>query len=489
MRAGVRSLKCFLLLLGTIWTWSLASPLFSSPDEPSHVVKAAAVARGDLGAREITAENGRRTYAVKVPEIFARAAVVPACFAFNPTVTPACSVPFRGTLEEQEVITAAGRYPPLYYLAVGLPTAIFPSSTGVYLARLVSGAICALLLAWAFSCASARKGSRLPVLGVLLAVTPMVLYLGGSVNPNGVEISAAVSLWVAALVIVLDDHPERRVLAQAGVSASILVLMRGLSPLWVLLIGLIVLTLGRRDHLRSLLARKDVRGWLALPAACTALAVGWIVLAGVLELQPGYLGPAMGLSEMIRTSIARSGDNIRQMVGLMGWADARPPEVTYLLWFFALGFMIVSAFVLAPRRILLAISFLVMVILVLPVALEVSQAREYGYVWQGRYTLPLAVGLPILAAFGMGTYRPHLPDEHVRRLATVLTVLVAVAHVGAFTWALHRFTVGTVGPLVFLDTRWSPPAPAWLLLGMFIVLSVSSARLYHRLVVNPLLTT
>lgn len=477
-------LTSFLLLLATVWTWSLASPLFSSPDEPSHMVKAAAVARGQLGSEEVFDSNGVKTYAVKVPGVFARAPIIPQCFAFNPTVTPACSPPFRGGQEKRLVITAAGRYPPLYYLVVGLPSLAFPSSTGVYLARFVSGAISAALLAWALRTASSWKASRLPVLGVALAVTPMVVYLAGSVNPNGVEISAAVALWVALLVIVLGgDEPAPGVLVQAAVSASVLVMMRGLSPLWLGLIGLFAMTLGRRAHLRTLLARPEVQRWLAVAALSTILALAWILLVGVLE-QPAADTGSTTLAGMIRTSISRGENNLRQMVGLMGWADAPPPALTYFLWFFGLGFLVVTAAVVARRRVLVNLFLLLVTIVVLPVALEVSQARDHGYVWQGRYTLPLGVGLPILAAFATSS-RTSILEALLPRLATVLCAMIGIAHVAAFSWALHRFTVGAMGPLVFFQTHWSPPVPAWLLLFAFVAATVGLARWYRHLAAEP----
>lgn len=105
------------LLLLMLAAWAVAIPLMASPDEPSHVVKAAAVARGQWGgvlgpAPTDTSRPGAGTI-VQLPSDFAEVISLPDCFAFHPDVSAGCQqavAPAVGGLVPVE--TFAGQYPP-----------------------------------------------------------------------------------------------------------------------------------------------------------------------------------------------------------------------------------------------------------------------------------------------------------------------------------------------------------------------------------------
>ncbi len=42
-----------------------------------------------------------------------------------------------------------------------------------------------------------------------------------------------------------------------------------------------------------------------------------------------------------------------------------------------------------------------------PLVAEAASAPRIGFVWQGRYSLPLAIGVPVVA--GLGDRRPTRP--------------------------------------------------------------------------------
>lgn len=465
-------LSVLLLLIGS---WALATPILSAPDEPSHVVKAAAVVRGELVGRRAASELGMTAY-VRLPAVFGEAHVVPVCYGEGPEVTADCAPAFAGSRQERETPTWAGRYPPLYYLLVGIPSLPFPSQTGLYLMRLVSGALSAVFLAWALASSVAWPRSRLLVLGTVVAVTPMVLYLAASVNPSSIEISAAICLWVSALVVIdAGADAATRVLKRAGIAASVLPLVRPTSPLWLAIIGTFVTAVAPPGNIRALLARRDVRRWLAIVVVSLALALAWLVVIGPPDLvrPSGYRG--LGLTQVVRTSLGKTGPNIDQMVGVFGALDARSPSLTYYAWFFAGGFVLVIGAAVATRRLLAAIIGALAGTVVLPVALEVPLVRSHDFLWQGRYTLPLAAGLPILAAFSIG--RARVLEGWARRVTSVLAVLLGFGHVGAWTWALRRFSVGVSGPLNLLDARWQPPVPALVLLVTVAFATVQLGRL------------
>ncbi|HZJ25706.1 MAG TPA: DUF2142 domain-containing protein [Acidimicrobiia bacterium] len=126
----------------------------------------------------------------------------PVCFIAHPNVTPYCVVE-PVVAPSGSFLIYMGAYSPWYFLIEGVPTLALSGKPVVYLMRFMSAAMCAALIASAL--VSAQRLGRWAVVGTMFALTPMVFYLGGAVNPNGVEITSAIAIWssVAALVPVL----------------------------------------------------------------------------------------------------------------------------------------------------------------------------------------------------------------------------------------------------------------------------------------------
>ena len=110
-------------------------------------------------------------------------------------------------------------------------------------------------------------------------------------------------------------------------------------------------------------------------------------------------------------------------------------------------------------------------------------AEEHGiFFWRARYTLPLAVGIPILA--GLALAETDIIGRVMQRLATILAALFLVASWVAFARDGQRLTVGAYGPLLPWDGHgWSPPVPLTLLdvtylgfLAGLVVLAVTSVK-------------
>jgi hypothetical protein len=70
--------------------WSLATPLFSGPDEADHVSWAAAVSRFDLHPTEFRKGDGG---VVTVPAAFASGRTSAKCFLLHPDVSARCATP------------------------------------------------------------------------------------------------------------------------------------------------------------------------------------------------------------------------------------------------------------------------------------------------------------------------------------------------------------------------------------------------------------
>src|SRR5207253_3606760 len=127
----------------------------------------------------------------------------------------------------------------------------------------------------------------------------------------------------------------------------------------------------------------------------------------------------------------------RQMVGKFGWLDTSSPTLTYMFWTAAIGLVVLLALGFASRRDAGLVAALVALTIAVPVAIDSSQARRVGLGWQGRWTLPFAVGVPIIAAFAL--VWSHGADAMARsRFAWIVAVGFVAAQLFAFDQALRR---------------------------------------------------
>jgi Mn2+/Fe2+ NRAMP family transporter len=92
-----------------------------------------------------------------------------------------------------------------------------------------------------------------------------------------------------------------------------------------------------------------------------------------------------------------------------------------------------------------------------------SATNADGAFWQGSYTLPLAVGMPILAAFALAA--TERGRELVgSRFVLVVGLVVSFAQLLAFAQNLRRYTVGIKGPIAYFQhAQWNPPLPSLVL--------------------------
>lgn len=445
----------FVLAFLNFAAWSVATPLFASPDEPAHVVRAAAIVRGQLVGR--TVKDAANAYTkVTIPRVFAAGGTYAQCFAFRATTPASCAHPITSSTKAESATTYVGRYPPLYYVLVGLPSLGSVSVPGIYLMRLASALLSAVFVALALYAVVRWSRRRLLAGAVLAALTPMTWFLGGMVNPNGFEISAAICLWTAGLVLV-REHPERPppgLVAIVAGSAAGLMLSRPISPLWVAIIAAVLAIMGGRPI--AGVVRSRAARWAAVPlAACGAFALWWIVAKHALDLTPGIpVSPQESGLQLVRLMFDQTDAWVHQMVGVFGWLDTFAPLYTYVVWLAVWAAALALALIAGIRE---AVAVVVTVVLVvaLPVAISADQAHRLGIIWQGRYTLPLAVGVPLIAAACVRV--PGALRRWRAPAAAVVSAALAVAAMAAYLQALRRYSVGANGPLDFLDGRWHPP--------------------------------
>ena len=446
----------FALVFLNMAAWSLATPLFAPPDENAHVIHAVALVHGQIIGTPI---KGSSFTSVTVPALIADAERYPRCFGFKTSVPASCARPLTTSTRPVTITTPAGRYPPLYYAIVGLPSLLTVSTTGVYLMRIVSALISALFVALAVVSVTTWSRRSFLLVGVLLALTPMTLFLGGVVNPNGPEICEAICIWTTGLILVLEraEAPPRGLVVILVSSTAALALTRGLSPLWVVLILVVLVFVGGRRTALDLLRSRSLRIPIAVVAVAGVAAVVWILAAHANELAfGGAMLPAHESAWSILFNIfGYTGAWIQQMIGNFGWLDTPSPLATYLIWYVATGFVVLLALGSSTPRGAIALLGLTAMVVFVPVIISYQEVHRLGLVWQGRYILAMAVGIPILsaalidAADALARFRA--------RITVIVCICIGVGDFAAFLTSQRRYASGLPGPINPANGSWGPP--------------------------------
>ncbi|MFF7586969.1 DUF2142 domain-containing protein [Kitasatospora purpeofusca] len=454
------------VLLGS--AWSVSTPMGGSPDEYAHLVRAAAVARGQLNGTEVMVKHqvagmdGRfAETGVQLPEWYRELSTRHTCYAFQQWQSADCAPALGSSEKIVEVTTAAGRYNPLYYTLVGWPSRIVSGEPGLYLMRLASAVFCAALLASAVVAAAEWRRRGIVIAGLLAALTPTTLYMGGVVNPSGPEIAAGVLVWSAALPMFMapDRALLNRRLLRLAVGGLVLINIRPLGLVWFAGAVACALLLTQRSAIRMVVRTRATWVCAAVLAASTGVAMAWSMAHpdnSVIEI-PDWFTPL----NAARLTFDHSLIFIHQMIGDFGWLDTPAPAITWLLWPAAIILLILLALCFGrPRQALVVIAIMVALIAV-PVAAQSIQASKLGMVWQGRYLLPFMVGLPMTAA-AVAALRVPSGGLPWRRLIGWMALTLTVANVSAFLWTLRRNAVGDGGSFFIHPAHWSPPG-TWLL--------------------------
>ena len=325
----------FGLLLVATSAWALALPPATGPDEGSHAVRSAAVARGELTGTPVE-PWGNAMVEARVPEVYAALDPIGYCFIGEPreryagfTSDPSvagCPV-LTGGDREVAATTTEHRGQPLYYLVTGLPTLAVPGPVGAQLMRLAGATLCSAFLASGLVSVLRLPTGRLAVLGAAVALTPAALYFAAVVNSAGLEIAAAFALWASALALVrLPEAADRRLVTRTGVALVTLVLARGLSPAFAVLALVAVALVAEPDRRRELWRRLDVRLWLAGGVLAVAASGAWLLYVQTTFEIPAREG--WGL----RRAVGELPWDLREMVGVFGSTDVIPPAAIHLLW-------------------------------------------------------------------------------------------------------------------------------------------------------------
>ncbi len=474
-------------LLGS--AWALALPVNGTYDEKQHLVRAYAVWTGQfVPTEQITDASGRPTDAIEGPRSLLPEN--PDCtWRPKPYKPASCQRPVTDRTRTL-LPTSAGRYSPVYYLAVGLPLRLSPDGTGLIWARLISAALGAVFLAVATAIA-ARLGKRLLMAGIVLVSTPLAMDLNGSINPNGLEITSGVLLFVALLSALLAP-PEAspwRLWLIAGVAFAVLAAALHLGIVLGGLAVLACLLMAGRRRASEVLRDRTALLYFGVPAiAGSAFAVTWLLASSVADIAtPVRPAHPLGLVEIVKGLLtSRAEFYARQVIAQFGYGETTVSLAMIGLWYLLVAAVILpvlwrpavavpepaeaplgrapgvtAAAVPEPAeaslgrapgitawRVRIAIVGILVASYAILAGLEIHFVPLVGWYAHSRYIMPLGAGAVLCAAF-VG----HLPD----RLILILVALTVPLDLYALARVMTRFQVGIDAGLHPFGGSWHPP--------------------------------
>jgi hypothetical protein len=452
-------LLTFVLFATLMTLWSVATPLEAAPDEGSHIARAVSLVHGQWLGKSVPGPGKGAYTEVRVPATYA--SVNGSCYMGKPTVTAACIPRVTPSARIVSAPTHTGRYPPLYYLIVGLPSLFTERLIGIHLMRLTSALLSAAFLALAVATARRWSSSALLPAGIGVAATPMCLFMAGTVNPNGLEITATIALWTAGVVMVTEhlDAPPRALVAILGVSASVVALTRADSPLWLPVVAVVLAPLWLRRLRAASLRRPDVLAWSGVVGLAVIAALAWTFTAHALRVVATSVPAHHSTWSAVSVTVGQYPSLVTQEIGVFGWLDTPSPWITTTLWYFLIGASMFVAVLVGRTRQLVAVGLAIAAAVAVPILETVTTYGHDGFILQGRYVLPVSAGIPIVA---LGWVRSRNGDGTTRRLQISFAAAIAIAQFFAFYFALRRYRVGVDGPIFGSGSLpralvWSPP--------------------------------
>jgi hypothetical protein len=330
------------------------------------------------------------------------------------------------------------------------------------------------------------------VVGAALGITPAVLDLVGSINPNALEIAAACALWPTLLVLVSTGRGDKRLVVRAAVAALLLTTVRPLGPLWLVgIVAFVLLATGGHRQIAALGRERHVR-IAAVSVAVAALATIAFTLANhmldsVITVPGEIHDPIL---ERAGRALGATGATVRDLVWLRATPWDRALGATRWLFTGWAAVTIAAACVVMATgraRHRIVVGALLATCVALPVFAEVTNP---GVSWQARYGLPIAVGLPLLTGWALDAtaWNGSRRRTHIFAVAAgALVVAMAVTHFVARQLVTTRVELGLPNGLfdaVSGNHSTGPIAPFVLFLWA-IAASVAFAMLIYLVAVMP----
>jgi hypothetical protein len=376
----------------------------------------------------------------------------------DPNVSARCLNDSPPVTEAHDWFISAATYQPLPYL---VPAAI--SRIGVHpdtldrLMRAGKALISLLLLGAAIFVLWCPRSRLVSLVGLVVAVTPMAVFLSATLNPSALEIMSALT-FTGALLRLTRAETERRFARWAwvivAVSGFVLALSRTTGPVWVVLSLAVTVPAGARAFLTMALTWKR---WAVPSLVAVFLAIllnrWWEYLYGVrltIDLTPLNASLLEGLTELPRLLL--------EQIGVFNHLEFSMPWWAYELWQALAVALVVTALLVATRQQRLLLLTSIVAVLAVPLLLVAATMRHTGFGLQGRYVLAFSIVVPLLAGDILVRRHERLRALDAQGLFLPCAVTAGFVQFVAWWTNARRFAVGIGGPRWFLSSaEWSPP--------------------------------
>jgi hypothetical protein len=449
--------------------WTMGNPPFAAPDEAAHYLRALGVSEGRLIGSEpkVVPEQAtptRQKYAdmttrdVKIPGKLAPQD--PGCYVLNPQLPATCidtELPVAG---EPRIASYVGDYEPLPYLLPAALTRVGDGSNAADRWGRIGSMIPALaMLALALALLWDPRARGLSMLGLVVAVTPMVMFCTASLTGSGLEITAGIAFAAALLRIWRDDgEPAPWVWAALAAGGALLALSRSAAPAWIVVdLIVFVAVFGVRRSWELVRRRRGVLVAGGVIAAAIALNRVWESLYGP-DVTLSLLNARFGL----RVGWDQLPGGLEQLVIAYGYLEFRPPTLLWLGWLAILVAVVAAGLIAGARRERIVLAATAVVAPFVPLVLFVLLIRHTGFGIQGRHVLPLLVVLPLLGGEVVRAHRERLAAGAQRALVVGVPLVAALGQLTAWWLDARRAGTGVGHGLWFIgDAQWAPPLGWW----------------------------
>ena len=412
------------------------------------------MAHGHWGPATEMADDGRGGFVFVRPSIVHAATKM--CESYSYTGRDNCRGKDR-TSESVKVASGAANYQPVFYWIIGTSALPFDGSYALIMMRLVAAIMCALMLTLAYRSLSTAFRTQWPALGLLVGMTPVTVYSTAVAAPNGLEIVAGAATWAGLLALgvgTLSPTGTRRVLLSTALAATVLVSLRQLGPLWLALIVTTWIGLDGASTLRRLLRTQTLvsSGAIILVWSSAALSALWFFRAG--PLVEDY---HLTVTHPWKVTASQLPLWVMQSVAAFPLRSEPAPALVYAIYAVVLLGMLLVGAKLGTGRQRLALLATALLALAVPFLVTRTLINTAGLSWQGRYTLPFAIGLPVLCTLALerqrfGRHRLLVPPLVALWLVVLMAQAVSVVHVQRTE--RHNSAAFTQG-------SWWPLLPSW----------------------------
>ena len=428
-------------LMISLITWTLSSPLGSSPDENFHI-GSIWCAEGEIDGRCEYVDYSATTNAnrVSIPH------VMDVCFIFYSEQSGNCLWDTKSIKPELQA-SENGAYPDLFYRVMNIFVSDHTQVSGLVM-RLATSALASLLvLASIVFSPSRTRGAAL--VGFLVTLVPLAIFLVPSLNPSSWAYLGLAFAWVFQM-----NAMTNREASQFKVRSN-----------WALFIFCTALAMGSRwDAMLyscisilvvTFLASKDLQHL----KKNTLLIPGIMFFTGITFLINHYKPSAVqgsgvfGNPGSITADWAEHDRNIHNLINLVelpagvfglewgiGWLDTPLPKIVALIGISVYMYFLIQS--LPYRNNANYFVFVVLIFVIVAILFYYLWGSRIivGEVVQPRYILPM---IPLL--IGISLWSSRLPSPlslDVWARSVLLGVMISVTHAMSLWTNIRRYTLG-----------------------------------------------